>query len=115
MTFVEQIFWLTALHFVADFRLQSDFMARNKVQGSSSIWPWVLSAHCATHAAAVAFVLSPALGALEFVSHAATDYLKGRGLFGRGAAAFHVDQIAHLATKFVWLALYWRGPSVFAG
>ncbi len=114
MTLLEQIFWLTALHFVADFRLQSDFMARNKVQGSSSIWPWVLSAHCATHAAAVGLILSPLLGALEFVSHAATDYLKGRGLFGNGGVAFHIDQIVHILTKFVWLALYWLAPGIFA-
>ena len=113
MTVFDQLFWLFVLHFIADFRLQSDFMARNKAQGSPH-WPWVLSAHAATHAAAVGIILSPVLGVAEFIVHAATDFLKDRGLLGDETRAFHLDQLFHLAVKIVWLALYNWGPAIFS-
>ena len=49
MTPLDQLFWLVVLHFIFDFQLQSDFIARNKSPGSGHVWPWVLSAHAAGH------------------------------------------------------------------
>ncbi|MEM7766893.1 MAG: DUF3307 domain-containing protein [Pseudomonadota bacterium] len=99
-------FWLVASHFVADFQLQSDFVARNKTPGAAIFWPWVMTAHAALHGALVALVLNPLFGLAEFLSHWAIDYGKARGWFGAGAISFNVDQALHLVLKGVWLALY---------
>ncbi len=112
MSVLVQAFWLFILHLIADFRLQSDFLARNKAPGSSPVWPWVLGAHAATHAAAVAIVLSPFYGVLEFVAHWLTDYAKSRGFLGREPSAFHLDQALHLGVKGLWLALHANGIDV---
>ena len=113
MTPLVFLFWLFVLHFIADFQLQSNYMARNKVPGTSSHWPWVLAAHSAAHGAAVGFLLSPLLGLLEWVAHGVTDTLKSRGALGGPEASFHIDQTLHLAAKGVWLGLFLCFPDIF--
>lgn len=105
MMLFEQAFWLITLHFVADFHLQSDFIARNKVQGSSIVWPWVLTAHSALHGAVVGYILNPFLGLAEFVAHWIIDHSKGLGWLGRNQMSFVIDQVLHIGLKLVWLGL----------
>ena len=102
----EKLFWLVALHFIGDFQLQNDFIARNKAPGRSDVWPWVLGAHSAGHAVLVALVLGPVFGAAEFVAHWVCDYAKSMGWMGGGRTAFYVDQALHIAVKLVWLGLW---------
>ena len=99
------LFWLFALHFIADFQLQSDFIAANKVPGRHDGWPMIMTAHSACHGAAVAVVLGPVFGAAEFVSHWLIDYAKSQNMFGSARTGMWVDQALHLALKLVWLGL----------
>lgn len=104
-------FLLILGHFVADYPLQSDFIAKGKNrfrpvdpasippgQKPMLVWPWVLTAHAATHAAAVYVVTgSVALAACELVAHWAIDYGKCANRYG-----IHFDQAAHIACKLLW-------------
>lgn len=105
MTPLEQAFWLIALHFIADFHLQSDFVVRSKVPGSTPVWPWVMTAHSALHGAMVAFVLGPMFGLAEFAAHWLIDHAKTQGRLGKGHVGFVIDQFLHIALKGVWLGL----------
>ncbi len=112
------LLWLG--HFVADYPLQSEFMARGKnrfrpVDPSSippgqtpqTVWPWVLTAHAATHAAAVYVVTgSTILTVLELVAHWLIDYGKCANRFG-----IHADQAMHLGCKVVWVLLFFYGAN----
>lgn len=115
MTIYEAVFWLIALHFIADFQLQSDFISRSKVPGTSTIWPIVLSAHAAMHGVMVAIIVGPVLGLAEFVLHWVVDLGKSSGAFGRGTGGFYFDQSLHLVSKFVWLALALAGVPTGTG
>ena len=100
------LFWLLCGHALADFPLQSDFMARGKNrhtpafnvpagQTPQAIWPWVLSAHAAVHAGAVALATgSVAWGCVEFVLHWIIDWLKCENVTG-----IHADQALHVLCK----------------
>lgn len=112
---LETLFWLIVGHAVADFGLQSDWMAVHKsrhVRDTSAfstrpelVWVEVLSFHCVIHAGAVALATgSVLLGILEFVAHWIIDYAKCEDAFG-----FHTDQALHVASKFVWLFLLYQG------
>lgn len=103
------LFWLLVGHAVADYPLQSDWMAKAKNrhnplayipagQTPQCIWPWVLSAHAATHAGAVALATgSVHLGVAEFVAHFIIDVLKCENVTG-----IHTDQLLHVACKIAW-------------
>lgn len=98
-----QLVLLVFLHFVADFALQSEAMARGKCPGAGGPvpWPWWLSAHGACHGLAVMLVTGSAgLGLAEAASHGLIDWLKCRGRL-----SFTADQLLHLACKGLWLAL----------
>ncbi len=86
------------LHFVADFPLQGDYLARNKVRsnaGSISDWIVALCAHSAIQAGGVWLVSgSPVFAAVEFALHGLIDLSKGEGKFG-----LMTDQTLHLACK----------------
>lgn len=104
-------FLLILGHFVADYPLQSDFIAKGKNrfrpvdpasippgQKPMLVWPWVLTAHAGTHAAAVYLVTgSAALAAAELVCHWVIDYGKCANRYG-----IHFDQGAHIACKLAW-------------
>ena len=68
-------------HLVADFLLQTTWMAQGKERSSGWLAP--LSAHCAVHAAltgAITIAVAPALWwltAVDFLIHAAIDRSKG--------------------------------------
>jgi hypothetical protein len=115
VTFPTILFLLTIGHFVADYPLQSDSIGKSKNrfrpvdpasippgQKPQTVWPWVLTAHASTHAAAVYIVLgSPLLAAAELVSHWLIDYGKCANRYG-----IHFDQSAHLACKLAWAIIF---------
>ncbi|MBB4197874.1 hypothetical protein GGD83_001666 [Rhodoblastus sphagnicola] len=101
-------------HLVADFYLQSSWMAlgKERVEG----WRAPLAAHAAIHALGTLLLcvaLAPALfwlAALDFVVHAAVD--RGKGVLARRASAtpstavywrlLGLDQSLHALTHFVF-------------
>jgi len=105
--FLDALFWLIVLHFIADYQLQSDFIAANKVPGSYQAWYFVMTAHAALHGAAVAYVLNPLFGLAEFISHWLIDTAKSKGYMGgSGIRALWIDQSLHIALKLLWLGLH---------
>ncbi|MEB3266088.1 MAG: DUF3307 domain-containing protein [Cyanobacteriota bacterium] len=93
---------LAMAHFVCDFSLQGDRMARQKCPGASTAvpWFWWLLAHAACHGLAVSLLSGSALlGLAETASHAAIDHLKCRSQI-----SFSLDQGLHLACKAAWVA-----------
>lgn len=98
---------LLFVHSLADYPLQSDFLAkakrRNGVKGIP--WQWALFFHSYIHAAGVVLVTGSMLaGAVELVAHAAIDYCKCAGRFG-----FSVDQTLHIVTKVAIVGLLAKG------
>ena len=105
-------------HFVADYPLQSDFISKGKNrfrpvdpasippgQVPMTVWPWVLTAHAATHGTAVLIVTgSPLLALLELISHWLIDYGKCANRYG-----IHADQTMHIACKLLWAVLFMAG------
>lgn len=90
-------------HFLCDFGLQSDRMAREKCPGNDLTlpWGWWLVAHASMHGLAVAvFTGVPLLGLAELVVHAVIDRMKCAGAYGLA-----VDQTLHMGCKVLWVAL----------
>ncbi len=102
--------WLFFGHCIADYGLQSNFMAIAKDRHSElgkQYWKTVLSAHSATHAGSVGLVLhiiagtswnvATAFGVAEFAVHFLIDFGKCEEWYN-----FHVDQGLHIACKALW-------------
>lgn len=114
-------------HAVADYGMQSAYMAENKVpvirrarpgglvnETPNPDWFVTLGAHCLIHALAVgvvafAFValagrdalpVAAALGWAEFACHFAIDRSKGLGRF-----SYRTDQALHYGCKLAWAVL----------
>lgn len=98
--------WLLIGHFVADYPLQTDFVAKFKSRKASLAavpWYYVMSGHAATHAAAVGLITgNPFLAVAEFAAHWAIDWGKCEGVFG-----IHSDQLLHVLCKVLWAAIFW--------
>lgn len=106
-------------HFVADYPLQGDFIAQNKSpwrpidmsrvppgQRPTKIWPYVLTAHGATHGAAVYLVTgSVALALAETIAHMLIDTGKCANRYG-----IHADQWMHFGCKAIWALIYVSFP-----
>jgi hypothetical protein len=99
-------------HAVADFALQTEWMAKFKNwrvasppplgQKQQSVWVYVLSSHAMIHGGAVWVATGSAtLGLAETVAHWLIDLGKCSSLYG-----IHEDQTMHLICKGTWLALY---------
>jgi len=88
-------FMLMFWHALADFPLQGDYLANNKVNNA-----WLLTMHCLIHAGGV-FVItnSLVLALVELISHAAIDTLKCRGKI-----SFFLDQALHVVFKIWFVA-----------
>jgi hypothetical protein len=101
---VEILWWLLLGHFVADYPLQPDFVAKFKARAASLAavpWYYVMTGHAATHAVAVGVVTgSPLLSLLEFAAHWLIDAAKCEGKTG-----IHTDQALHVACKVAWTGL----------
>lgn len=95
---------LLAGHFVADYPLQGDFLARGKnhrAQYALYGVPWwhCLTAHAAIHAGMVGWLTgSVALGLAEFVAHWLIDFAKCEGW-----TDINVDQLAHVVCKVAFV------------
>jgi hypothetical protein len=112
MSIFDQFYWLIVIHFIADFQLQTDYIAKTKKPRESETWIWSLTAHSALHSAGVTLILSPFFGLLEWIAHWLTDYLKSVGRFGNGSGAFVIDQFLHIGVKAIWLFLSIKFPNL---
>lgn len=99
--FLTIFFYLLCGHAIADYCLQSDYIARCKSRWSGDpSWFWVLSAHSLTHGAAVSLITgNPLLGFLETAVHWGIDMAKCAG-----KTNIHQDQTLHVICKVIWAA-----------
>lgn len=107
---LELFLMLTMGHFLGDFGLQSDRMAREKCPGNGVTlgWGWWLSSHAAIHGFIVGLVTQmPLLGLAEWLVHIVIDIGKCRHLW-----RLNVDQSLHIGTKVLWafIAISMGGP-----
>lgn len=96
---METLLLLTAAHFVCDYPLQGDFLAKAKQEGPLRVWH--LFGHSVIHGCAVALVTAnPFLGILETTAHMLIDENRVHGRI-----TFATDQALHLGCKFAWFAM----------
>lgn len=104
MTAVELFLLLLAIHLVADYPLQTDFVAKFRCPSASLPavpWYYVMAGHAATHGLGVGLAVGSVwVGCLETAAHFAIDVLKCAGLTN-----IHVDQTLHVLCKVAWVAL----------
>lgn len=98
------LFWLIVGHFVADYPLQGDFLARakNRLQPIPG-FPWwqALGAHATIHGGFVAFLTGSIwLGLAEIAAHFVIDDLKCSGRI-----SLNTDQALHIVCKCAWFAI----------
>lgn len=108
---VSLFFAFLVVHVLADFPLQGDYLARQKVRRdatSRTDWLIALSAHSVIQAGGV-WLLSGSLllGMAEFVLHWLIDLAKGEGKFG-----IVVDQCLHLSCKLVYVLILYYGAGL---
>lgn len=85
-------------HYLGDFGLQNDFIAKFKSPGSAPFWFHVMIGHCAIQAGGVLLVTrNPNLAVAEFVAHFTIDYFKCKGKL-----SFNSDQALHIFCKLIW-------------
>lgn len=91
-------------HAVADYALQSDFIAQAKnrhTQLGAMFWKHVLPAHSLIHGGFVAIITGYWwLGLLETIIHFVTDYLKCENKI-----SLNTDQFVHYGCKVVWFGI----------
>lgn len=93
---LEMLLYLIAAHFVCDYPLQGDFLAKAKAVGPLRVWH--LLGHATIHGAAVCLVTGSVwLGLCELTVHACFDELKVRG-----ETTFGEDQAMHIFCKITW-------------
>ncbi|NBC37377.1 DUF3307 domain-containing protein [Novosphingobium sp. FSY-8] len=93
---------LIGAHFICDYPLQGDFLAKAKSRVApipGVPWQQAMAAHCAIHGAAVAIItglwwLALAEGCIHWI----TDDAKCRGRL-----SFNQDQAIHVVCKAGWL------------
>lgn len=90
---------LLAAHWVADYPLQGDFLAKAKQQGPLRVYH--LIAHSGIHGGAVALVTGSVwLGLIELALHTVIDQAKVSG-----KTSFAADQALHIGCKIFYVAL----------
>lgn len=103
---IEMFLVLLMVHYLCDFSLQNDFVAKFKaikVDGKHNpIWIHCLSAHCAIHALGVYLLTkSILLSLIMFFTHFAIDNFKCLGKI-----TFNQDQALHCAVLLIITTLY---------
>ena len=95
---------LIAGHYIADYPLQGDFLAKAKNRTApipGVPWQQALTAHVAMHGAMVAFITGVWwLFFAEAVAHWMIDDAKCRGWI-----SFNKDQALHMVCKAVWFGM----------
>lgn len=109
MFHLDILFLLIFAHFLGDYALQSEFMAKakNRYNPLPGVpWQWPMVAHCVIHAGLVLMVTQLWWLALaEFCFHLVTDIEKCRGDLD-----FSSDQWIHLFHKMLyWIVIVFRG------
>ena len=121
MTVLAAFFGMLCSHAIADYMLQTPWVAQNKNRHAAggisgydpklhgpkqTIWPYVLSAHALTHGAGVWIATGSVwLGLMETTAHFWIDFWKCERAYG-----IHTDQALHIACKVAWAAwLFWGG------
>lgn len=108
---IQLLFKLLCGHALADFALQSDFIATNKNRHAipkgynpqlhgpmQTIWPYVLTSHALIHGLMVMLATGSVLfGILETLAHWAIDFGKCEKWYG-----IHTDQWLHVGFKLLW-------------
>lgn len=94
--FVLLLATLICCHFLLDFGIQGDFVAKFKARiidgNTNTMWKWVLTAHAAAHTLPILLLTkSIPLGLLMFTSHFIIDMLKCEQKID-----FNQDQTFHL-------------------
>jgi hypothetical protein len=113
------LFALVIGHAVADFALQTEFIAVAKNPHADlsqffgkegvppNVWIWALGAHSLIHSAAVWLITgSVVLAAAEAILHWLIDYAKSEGITN-----FSVDQLCHISCKLIYAILIATGVS----
>jgi hypothetical protein len=86
-------------HWVCDYPLQGDFLAKAKFEGPLRFYHLV--AHAGIHGAAVALITGNVwLGLGEWIAHTIIDELKVKG-----KTSFATDQALHIACKAAWIGV----------
>lgn len=107
----EMLIALLALHALADFPLQGDFLAQAKNPHTAlgrEFWPYALSAHGLIHGGAVYLITGSVwLCLAETVAHAVIDLAKCEGWIN-----LFVDQALHWLCKAAWVGVVfvWLHP-----
>lgn len=97
------LLYLLGAHFLCDFALQGDYMARvkNPVKPRAPEWFWALAGHSLIHGAAVCLILQNVwLGLAEADMHFLIDTLKCEGRL-----SYDNDQVVHITCKLIWLTI----------
>lgn len=96
---VEMLLALVGAHWLADYPLQGDYLAKLKFQAvKSAEGTWCLTGHAAIQGLVLGAVVAAfggnalLAGLAVFVTHWAIDFAKTRNAFG-----YSVDQFAHIA------------------
>lgn len=97
---------LIFLHCIADYSLQSEFLALQKCRSyTSRIIPWwhAMGVHAIIHGGFVGLATqSLCLGIAETMVHFVIDDCKCRRLFG-----INTDQALHVECKALWVLVWW--------
>lgn len=101
---IEVFLFLLFCHFLADYPLQGDYLAKFKNESLSDghvPWWYIMGVHSAIHAGFVLLITgSVILFFLEFLAHFLIDTLKCKGKFG-----YLFDQFLHILCKIIWVGL----------
>jgi hypothetical protein len=101
---IAMLFLMIVGHYLADYPLQGDFLAKAKNRNTDvgkEHWVHALTAHSMIHAGMVAVVTGNMwLGLAEAMVHGLTDFLKCEGKL-----TLNQDQAIHLLSKVVWAFL----------